>query len=101
MGRQRMQGDGGGGGGAQGDVVADITRSEDQLNLMPGNAVATRLATRVCRLIRDRMERGPTEPHAGRSTFLLSSGGAGGAGITEWPMIRSSFLLRTCLPAGR
>ena len=24
------------------------------------------------------MEQGPTEPHAGRSTFLLSSGGAGG-----------------------
>ena len=26
----------------------------------------------------DRMGQGPTEPHAGRSTFLLSSGGAGG-----------------------
>ena len=26
----------------------------------------------------DQMEQGPTEPHAGRSTFLLSSGGAGG-----------------------
>ena len=24
------------------------------------------------------MEQGPTEPHAGHSTFLLSSGGAGG-----------------------
>ena len=24
------------------------------------------------------MEQGPAEPHAGRSTFLLSSGGAGG-----------------------
>ena len=37
-----------------------------------------RLATSVCRLRRDQMEQGPTEPHAGRSTFLLSSGGAGG-----------------------
>ena len=36
----------------------------------------------------DLMEQGPTEPHAGRSTFLLSSGGAGGAGITEWRSIR-------------
>ena len=26
----------------------------------------------------NQMEQGPTEPHAGRSTFLLSSGGAGG-----------------------
>jgi len=39
---------------------------------------ATRLATSVCRLRRDRMGQGPTVPHAGRSTFLLSSGGAGG-----------------------
>ena len=38
----------------------------------------TRLATSVCRLRHDRMEQDPTEPHAGRSTFLLSSGGAGG-----------------------
>ena len=38
----------------------------------------TRLATSVCQLRHDRMEQGPTEPHAGRSTFLLSSGGAGG-----------------------
>ena len=37
-----------------------------------------RLATSVCRLRHDRMEQGPTEPHAGRSTFLRSSGGAGG-----------------------
>ena len=27
--------------------------------------------------IHDQMEQGPTEPHAGHSTFLLSSGGAG------------------------
>ena len=26
----------------------------------------------------DQMEQGPTEPHAGRGTFLLSSGGVGG-----------------------
>ena len=38
----------------------------------------TRLATSVCQLRHDRMGQGPTEPHAGRSTFLLSSGGAGG-----------------------
>ena len=37
-----------------------------------------RLATSVCQLRHDQMEQGPTEPHAGRSTFLLSSGGAGG-----------------------
>ena len=38
----------------------------------------TRLATSICRLRHDQMEQGPTEPHAGRSAFLLSSGGAGG-----------------------
>ena len=43
-----------------------------------GGVVSPRLATSVCRLRHDRMEQGPTEPHAGRSTFLLSSGGAGG-----------------------
>ena len=37
-----------------------------------------RLATSVCQLRHDPMEQGPTEPHAGRRTFLLSSGGAGG-----------------------
>ena len=37
-----------------------------------------RLATSVCRPRHDQMGQGPTEPHAGRSTFLLSSGGAGG-----------------------
>ena len=40
--------------------------------------IRTRLATSVCRLRHDRMQQGPTEPHAGRGTFLLSSGGAGG-----------------------
>ena len=39
--------------------------------------VVTRLAASVC-LRHGQMEQGPTEPHAGRSTFLLSSGGAGG-----------------------
>jgi hypothetical protein len=38
----------------------------------------TTRATSVCDLRHDRMEQGPTEPHAGRSTFLLNSGGAGG-----------------------
>ena len=37
-----------------------------------------RLATSICQLRYDPMEQGPTEPHAGRSTFLLSSGGVGG-----------------------
>ena len=41
-------------------------------------AVRTGLATSVCRLRHDQMEQGPTEPHTGRGTFLLSSGGAGG-----------------------
>ena len=38
----------------------------------------TRLATSVCRLRHDRMGQGPAQPHTGCSTFLLSSGGAGG-----------------------
>ena len=38
----------------------------------------TRLATSVSKLRHDQMEQGPTEPHAPRSMFLLSSGGAGG-----------------------
>ena len=40
--------------------------------------VLCRLATSVCQPRHDQMEQGPTEPHAGCSTFLLSSGGAGG-----------------------
>ena len=36
------------------------------------------LATSVCQPRHDAAERGPTEPHTGRSTFLLSSGGVGG-----------------------
>ena len=38
----------------------------------------TTLATSVCKLRHHRMEQRPTEPHTGHSTFLLSSGGAGG-----------------------
>ena len=45
---------------------------------MTAVADATRLATSVCQFRNDRMEPGPTEPHAGRSTFLPSSGGSGG-----------------------
>ena len=37
-----------------------------------------RLATSVCQLRHDQMEQDPTGPHAARSTFLLSSRGAGG-----------------------
>ena len=44
----------------------------------PVSSHPIRLATSVCQPRHDRMEQGPTEPHAGRSTFLLSSGGAGG-----------------------
>ena len=40
--------------------------------------MGTRLATSVHQRRHNQMEQGPTEPHAGRSTFLLSSGGAGG-----------------------
>ena len=43
-----------------------------------GQGEWTKLATSVCGLRRDRMEQGPTGPRAGRSKFLLSSGGAGG-----------------------
>ena len=45
-----------------------------------------RIATSVCQLGHDQMEQGPTEPHIGRSMFLLGSGGAG-VGITEWHLI--------------
>ena len=41
-------------------------------------SLRVRFAPGVCRLRHDQMGQGPTEPHAGRSTFLLSSGGAGG-----------------------
>ena len=68
----------------------------------PQNGLRTRLAISVCPLRYDQMGQGPTEPHAGRGAFLLSSGGAGGGGgITEWPLVRGRFLLRTSSPAGR
>ena len=49
----------------------------------PSNAslaggVGNRRATGVCQLRHDRMEQGPTQLRTGCSTFLLSSGGAGG-----------------------
>ena len=44
------------------------------------------------------MGQDPTEPHAGRSTFLLSSGGAGGGGITEWPLVRGPVAAEHPLP---
>ena len=56
--------------------------------------VLSRPATSVCRLRHDRMEQGPTEPHAGRSTFLLSSGGAGG-GYTGPVPTENQFPCRT------
>ena len=37
-----------------------------------------RLATGIYQLRHDQMEQGPTGPHGGYSTFLLSFGGAGG-----------------------
>ena len=46
--------------------------------LSPVSLSPTRLATGVRQLRHDQMGQGLTEPHAGRGTFLLSSGGAGG-----------------------
>ena len=37
-----------------------------------GGGVQSRLAASICQPRHDRMEHGPTEPHAGRGTFLLS-----------------------------
>jgi len=49
------------------------------------------------------MEQGPTEPHAGRSTFLLSSGGAGGGyyrlAFDTWPLPTENQFLRQTLVA--
>ena len=59
---------------------------------MPLDAIWSRLATGVCQRRDDRMGQDPTEPRAGRSTFLLS---------TEWPLMRGRLLLRTSFPAGR
>ena len=62
--------------------------------------VKPRLATSVCQLRHDQMEQGPTEPQAGRSTFLLSLV-VRGADINEWLLIRGPLSLRTSFPAGR
>ena len=43
-----------------------------------GSGIQSRRVTSVRPLRHDRMGQGPTEPHAGRGTFLLSSGGAWG-----------------------
>ena len=55
-------------------VYASMHRNTHERVCRPVN----RPTTSVCQLGHDPMEQGPTEPHAGRSTFLLSSGGAGG-----------------------
>ena len=43
-----------------------------------GKSICGGLANGICPLQHDQMEQDPTEPHAGRSTFLLSVGGAEG-----------------------
>ena len=69
----------GGAGHVSGLLRSDTMQREDvmAINTHAGRFLS-RLATSVRQLRRDQMEQGPTEPHAGRSTFLLSSGGAGG-----------------------
>ena len=47
------------------------------MHVLMYSAVATKLATSLHQFRHDQMEQSPTEPHAGRSTFLLSSGGVG------------------------
>ena len=82
---QHVPGPGGSAGAAsesstKSTVVQRVHRTEGALWGGGGGVeeVPTGRATRVRRLRHDRMEQGPTEPHAGRSTFLLSSGGAEG-----------------------
>jgi hypothetical protein len=67
------------------DLKFGLSRTHAFAPMSPPNALnwsklsnRTRLATSVCQFRHDRTEQCPTEPHAGRSTFLLSSGGAGG-----------------------
>ena len=62
-----------------------------------GQGIPNRLATSICQLRYERVEHGPTEPHAGRGTFLLSSGDAG-VSITQWPLIPGRLLLRSSFP---
>ena len=65
--------EGGGGGGCHEGLVSVPVGT-------PGctHGFSDRLATSVCQLRHDQMEQGPTEQRTGRSTFVLSSGGAGG-----------------------
>ena len=56
----------------------DNGRTDGRTDRQTASWAQIRLATSVCRPRPDPMEQGPTEPHAGRSTFLLSCGGAGG-----------------------
>ena len=80
------------------NALANTTRRTEKQKLWGINTAACGadlpLASRQLR--HDQMEQDPTEPHTGRSTFLLSSGCAG---ITEWPVVRGPFLLRTSFPA--
>ena len=69
--------------GATTDWVSGQRLFMDTVPEAPPQMVRARLANSVCQLRHDQMEQGPTEPHAGRSTFLLSSGGAGFAKPTE------------------
>ena len=57
-------------GGQRGQARCICTRTHGHMH--------TRLAACACERRRNQMEQGPTEPHTGRSTFLLSSGGAEG-----------------------
>ena len=80
--------------GAQGTVNALAAILQDFVLLIDRMVTAVqqvrvphRLATSVRQLRHDQMEQGPTELHAGRSTFLLSLGGAGWAGpyrVLRW-----------------
>ena len=56
----------------------------------------SRLATSVCQPRHDQMEQGPTE----RWTQYVPTEfwWCGGAGITEWPLVRGRLLLRTSFP---
>ena len=73
------------GGGACRPVVECAARSSPRASPTHFNAVPTRLATSIGQLRHDPMEQGPTEPHAGCGTFLLSSGGAGGRVLLSGP----------------
>ena len=80
--RAHGSGQAGGRGVEAGQVCPGLRAWGPMAELLPDPAACasptTRLAASICQLRHDRMEQGPTEPHAGRSTFLLSSGGSGG-----------------------